>query len=251
MYLVVVVVSLLSLRASQPSVMAQMPSNMPGGQIGGEAGIERAMSLFRVWYGRTRTIYRPRAWWERDLWEHQFSSSSPSLSTRLSPPALVSAFPPFSLPMFPRACLPPNTQVRGSDADNLPLTRVVQRDLWEHQLFHGSCDGKRLLVVPWPDKTHHGVGSQVGWRRRARKAELGCYVGIEGLAKESRGAHRGGSCSLVSWFPFPSFLSPSLPPSLPPSLAPVRSPSLPPSLPLPSFPPYTHPPINTNTIRYT
>ncbi|CAI7924259.1 unnamed protein product [Closterium sp. NIES-54] len=63
--------------------------------------------------------------------------------------------------MFPRACLPPNTQVRGSDADNLPLTRVVQRDLWEHQLFHGSCDGKRLLVVPWPDKTHHGVGSQI------------------------------------------------------------------------------------------
>ncbi|CAI7924258.1 unnamed protein product [Closterium sp. NIES-54] len=62
MYLVVVVVSLLSLRASQPSVMAQMPSNMPGGQIGGEAGIERAMSLFRVSSARslapvcTRTV---------------------------------------------------------------------------------------------------------------------------------------------------------------------------------------------------
>ncbi|CAI7789699.1 unnamed protein product [Closterium sp. NIES-53] len=39
----VIVVSLLLLCASQPSVTAQMPD----GQIGGEAGIERAMSLYR------------------------------------------------------------------------------------------------------------------------------------------------------------------------------------------------------------
>ncbi|CAI5471659.1 unnamed protein product, partial [Closterium sp. Yama58-4] len=61
----VIVVSLLLLRgASQPSVMAQMPDVMPRGQIGGDAGIERAMSLFRIWeeaYGLKPDVHLPPA----------------------------------------------------------------------------------------------------------------------------------------------------------------------------------------------
>ncbi|CAI5492415.1 unnamed protein product [Closterium sp. Naga37s-1] len=237
MYLVVVVVSLLLLRASQPSVMAQMPSNMPGGQIGGEAGIERAMSLFRVSSARSlapvctqRAAMMAGCMEERSIWEEAYglqpdnhmplSCSLPSHPTLLPqiweeayglnhdiweeayglkqdihlPPAKITL--PDIVPRAPHLedcealtsarreserrggdgqpplwarrvdncsseCNPQPPWVRGSDADNLPLTRVVQRDLWEHQLFPGSCDGKRVLVVPWPDKTHHGVGSQI------------------------------------------------------------------------------------------
>ncbi|CAI5946960.1 unnamed protein product [Closterium sp. NIES-64] len=281
MSLAVIVVSLLLLRgASQPSVMAQMPDVMPRGQIGGEAGIERAMSLFRVSsrsLARSRLHTAPRAAlraprysvlasrslvtsthlltpfvlipqiWEDayglkpDIWEEAYGLK-PDVHlppAKITLPAIVPRAPhledcealtaarkeserrggdgepplwaravnncsecnpqppwvcvsdagnlpltrvvqwdlwwehqlfplPFSLPcLFPPhlpSRLPspqPGAQVRGSDADNLPLTRVVQRDLWEHQLFHGSCDGRRLLVVPWPTKTHHGVGSQI------------------------------------------------------------------------------------------
>ncbi|CAI5517244.1 unnamed protein product, partial [Closterium sp. Naga37s-1] len=244
MSLAVIVVSLLLLRgASQPSVMAQMPDVMPRGQIGGEAGIERAMSLFRIWeeaYGLKPDVHLPPA--------------------KITLPAIVPRAPHLEdcealttarkeserrggdgePPLWARAvnncseCNPQPPWVCGSDAGNLPLTRVVQRDLWwEHQLFplpfslpclspphlpsrlpspqpgarvrcgqstadasgtagpvgapaaspassqslspHGSphlpsrlpssqptsCDGRRLLVVPWPTKTHHGVGSQI------------------------------------------------------------------------------------------
>ncbi|CAI5471660.1 unnamed protein product, partial [Closterium sp. Yama58-4] len=104
---------------------------------------------------------------QRDLWEHQLRGQSTADASGAAGPAVgAPAVPrqlrrqaPASPPSFPpRACF---SQVRGSDADNLPLTRVVQRDLWEHQMFHGSCEGRRLLVVPWPTKTHHGVGSQI------------------------------------------------------------------------------------------
>ncbi|CAI7893619.1 unnamed protein product [Closterium sp. NIES-54] len=112
-----------------PSVTAQMS----GGQIGGEAGIERAMSLFRLWeeaYGLKHDIHMP--------------------PSKISLPAIVPPAPHLE-----------DCEVRGSDADNLPLTRVAQRDLWEHQIFNGRCDGKRLLVVPWPSAARHGVGSQI------------------------------------------------------------------------------------------
>ncbi|CAI6011530.1 unnamed protein product, partial [Closterium sp. NIES-65] len=102
MSLAVIVVSLLLLRgASQPSVMAQMPDVMPRGQIGGEAGIERAMSLFRV---SSRSLARSRV-------RVRCGQSTAD------------------------ACGAVGPVVRRSDADNLPLTRVAQRDLWEHQLL--------------------------------------------------------------------------------------------------------------------
>ncbi|CAI7909714.1 unnamed protein product, partial [Closterium sp. NIES-53] len=51
--------------------------------------------------------------------------------------------------------------VRGTDAANLAMTRVVQRDIWMNQFPGGSCADRRLLVVSWPPDFQHGVGSQV------------------------------------------------------------------------------------------
>ncbi|CAI5474325.1 unnamed protein product [Closterium sp. Yama58-4] len=51
--------------------------------------------------------------------------------------------------------------VRGTDAANLAMTRVVQRDIWVNQFPGGSCADRRLLVVSWPPDFQHGVGSQV------------------------------------------------------------------------------------------
>ncbi|CAI5971415.1 unnamed protein product [Closterium sp. NIES-64] len=55
---------------------------------------------------------------------------------------------------------PPRVRaIRGSDAANLALTRVFQRDLWERQ-FPASCAGRRLMITDWPPK-HHGTGNMV------------------------------------------------------------------------------------------
>ncbi|GJP32608.1 hypothetical protein CLOM_g17221 [Closterium sp. NIES-68] len=51
--------------------------------------------------------------------------------------------------------------VRGADVDNLPLTRVAQRDIWESQRIGAGCDGRRLLVARWWPGVRHGLGSQV------------------------------------------------------------------------------------------
>ncbi|CAI5499190.1 unnamed protein product [Closterium sp. Naga37s-1] len=61
--------------------------------------------------------------------------------------------------------------VRGSDAANLAGTRQAQADIWLHQFparspsasaqaARGGCNGRRLLVVPWPSR-NHGIGSQI------------------------------------------------------------------------------------------
>ncbi|CAI5523816.1 unnamed protein product [Closterium sp. Naga37s-1] len=51
--------------------------------------------------------------------------------------------------------------IRGSDEANLPLTRVVQRDIWRNQFPPGDCTDRRLLVAHWAKSTSHGVGSQI------------------------------------------------------------------------------------------
>ncbi|CAI5477688.1 unnamed protein product [Closterium sp. Yama58-4] len=56
-------------------------------------------------------------------------------------------------------CTPQPPWIRGSDAANLALTRVFQRDLWERQ-FPASCAGRRLMITDWPPK-HHGTGNMV------------------------------------------------------------------------------------------
>ncbi|CAI5530771.1 unnamed protein product [Closterium sp. Naga37s-1] len=56
-------------------------------------------------------------------------------------------------------CTPQPPWIRGSDAANLALTRVFQRDLWERQ-FPSSCAERRLMITDWPPK-HHGTGNMV------------------------------------------------------------------------------------------
>ncbi|CAI5489701.1 unnamed protein product [Closterium sp. Naga37s-1] len=51
--------------------------------------------------------------------------------------------------------------IRGQDAANLPLTRVVQRDIWRNQFPAGDCTNRRLLVVDWAKSAAHGMGSQI------------------------------------------------------------------------------------------
>ncbi|CAI5477644.1 unnamed protein product, partial [Closterium sp. Yama58-4] len=60
--------------------------------------------------------------------------------------------------------IPPTLpQVYGPDDTNLALTRTVQRDIWRSQFPPGSCDGKRLLIVPWVlESGSEGLGSLEG-----------------------------------------------------------------------------------------
>ncbi|CAI5960629.1 unnamed protein product [Closterium sp. NIES-64] len=57
--------------------------------------------------------------------------------------------------------------IRGTDAANLAMTRVVQTDLWGHQFPPpGSCSSERegarkLLVVAWPPVQGFGIGAQM------------------------------------------------------------------------------------------
>ncbi|CAI7821553.1 unnamed protein product [Closterium sp. NIES-54] len=51
--------------------------------------------------------------------------------------------------------------ILGSDAANLAMTRVAQRDIWAHQFPPGGgCSRERLLLVDWPSSAH-GIGSQL------------------------------------------------------------------------------------------
>eukprot|EP00897_Mesotaenium_endlicherianum_P002655 jgi/Mesen1/2417/ME000157S01555 len=52
--------------------------------------------------------------------------------------------------------------VRGGDADNLAMTRVVQADVWAHQ-FPANCtaEGTRFVLAEWLPTTGHGLGSQL------------------------------------------------------------------------------------------
>ncbi|GAQ86545.1 hypothetical protein KFL_002950170 [Klebsormidium nitens] len=52
--------------------------------------------------------------------------------------------------------------VRGADADNIPLTRHVQQDLWLRQ-HPQDCNASdvRFLVAEWADTSTHGLGSQL------------------------------------------------------------------------------------------
>ena len=56
--------------------------------------------------------------------------------------------------------LPPLPQIRGTDASNLAMTRVVQRDVWQHQFPPGDCSSSRLLVFAFPPGAH-GLGSHL------------------------------------------------------------------------------------------
>jgi hypothetical protein len=52
--------------------------------------------------------------------------------------------------------------VEGGDADNFPLTRRVQRDLWLHQHPANCSDpGLRFLWVTWENGPGFGLGARI------------------------------------------------------------------------------------------
>ncbi|CAI5479854.1 unnamed protein product [Closterium sp. Yama58-4] len=73
--------------------------------------------------------------------------------------------PPWSAPSQCCGCSPQPPWVRGDDASNLPLTRVAQTHIWQHQ-FPPSCDHRRLLLADWPhlnaDVAADGAGEAEG-----------------------------------------------------------------------------------------
>ncbi|CAI7812871.1 unnamed protein product [Closterium sp. NIES-53] len=72
------------------------------------------------------------------------------------PPHLLTPVSPVLPPSHPYSSL----QIRGSDAANLGMTRVAQRDIWEHQFPPNRCEGRRLLIAHWA-YIAHGIGSQL------------------------------------------------------------------------------------------
>ncbi|CAI5984002.1 unnamed protein product [Closterium sp. NIES-64] len=82
-------------------------------------------------------------------------TSHPPLATTRFPPPLSTTRPEPT-----RVAL--GVQVQGSDADNLPFTRVVQAALWLHQ-FPRDCEhgAHRFLLYQWPGEGDHGLGSDV------------------------------------------------------------------------------------------
>ncbi|CAI5974671.1 unnamed protein product [Closterium sp. NIES-64] len=63
-------------------------------------------------------------------------------------------------PQPPWVCMGGYDWIRGSDAANLGMTRVAQRDIWEHQFPPNRCEGRRLLIAHWA-YIAHGIGSQL------------------------------------------------------------------------------------------
>ncbi|CAI5949865.1 unnamed protein product [Closterium sp. NIES-65] len=129
----------------------------PGGAMGGDGGIERAMSLYRAWediYGLKPSNHLPPA----NISLPPNVPPAPHLEDCAARTAFRQAAeqrgadgepPAWTRPSNCCGCNPQPPWVRGSDAGNLPLTRVAQRDLWAHQ-FPASCAGKRLLLLDWP-----------------------------------------------------------------------------------------------------
>ncbi|CAI5489902.1 unnamed protein product [Closterium sp. Naga37s-1] len=130
----------------------------PGGAMGGDGGIERAMSLYRAWediYGLKPSNHLPPA----NISLPPNVPPAPHLEDCAARTAFRQAAeqrgadgepPAWTRPSNCCGCNPQPPWVRGSDAGNPPLTRVAQRDLWAHQ-FPASCAGKRLLLLDWPN----------------------------------------------------------------------------------------------------
>ncbi|CAI6001462.1 unnamed protein product [Closterium sp. NIES-64] len=138
---------------------------------------ERSMELYRAWervYGLADPAQPParialppnvpRAPHLEDCSERSaFRRQTEAHGAHGEAPAWTSA---------PKGCRYPQPPwVRGSDAANLASTRQAQADIWLHQFpapppsasaqaAKGECGGRRLLVVPWPNR-RNGIGSQI------------------------------------------------------------------------------------------
>ncbi|GJP41577.1 hypothetical protein CLOM_g1235 [Closterium sp. NIES-68] len=76
-------------------------------------------------------------------------------------------------------CSPQPPWVYGPDDSNLAMTRTVQRDIWQSQFPVGSCEGKRLLIAPWPEAPTGEAGEALQ------------QGGVEGQGGEQGGVERG------------------------------------------------------------
>lgn len=66
--------------------------------------------------------------------------------------------------IFPQliVCFAYKCQIEGSDKDNYPLTRTVQRDIWLHQHPPNCKDpNTRFLVADWETLPGFGIGAQL------------------------------------------------------------------------------------------
>ena len=53
-------------------------------------------------------------------------------------------------------------QIKGSDEENYPLTRKVQRDIWLHQHPLNCSDGNvKFLIADWERIPGFGIGAQI------------------------------------------------------------------------------------------
>ncbi|CAI5486016.1 unnamed protein product [Closterium sp. Naga37s-1] len=146
-----------------------LAAGLPAVSVGGEAGPEHVLSLYRAWgdaYGLSAGSLLPPS----------PLSLPPSLlpAPHLEDCAALTALrqqaeqrgeggelPSWAGPLDSCNPSPHPPWVRGTDAANLAMTRGVQRDIWASQFPGGSCADRRLLVVSWPPDHRHGVGSQV------------------------------------------------------------------------------------------
>ncbi|CAI5486116.1 unnamed protein product [Closterium sp. Naga37s-1] len=102
---------------------------------------------------------------EREAWERRGARGEEPAWTRGGPrqadAAAASGASPGCSGQAQGEEVPQPPWIRGPDAANLPLTRVVQRDIWRNQFPPGDCTDRRLLVAHWAKSTSHGVGSQI------------------------------------------------------------------------------------------
>ncbi|CAI5474524.1 unnamed protein product [Closterium sp. Yama58-4] len=101
---------------------------------------------------------------EREAWEQRGGRGEEPAWTRRGPrraDASTGVASPGCSGQEQREEVPQPPWIRGADAANLPLTRVVQRDIWRNQFPPGDCTDRRLLVAHWAKSTSHGVGSQI------------------------------------------------------------------------------------------
>ncbi|CAI6003661.1 unnamed protein product [Closterium sp. NIES-64] len=102
-----------------------------------------------------------RASAEREAWERRGARGEEPAWTREGPRRSEAAASGGCSGQEQGEEVPQPPWIRGPDEANLPLTRVVQRDIWRHQFPPGDCTDKRLLIAKWPKPGGHGAGSQV------------------------------------------------------------------------------------------
>ncbi|CAI7892641.1 unnamed protein product, partial [Closterium sp. NIES-54] len=142
--------------------------HLDGGRLQADEGLKRGQELFKQWeeaYGLQKESLMPP--------EKISLPADVAAAPHLEACSEVSAHrraaeergpngesPEWARPKDCCGCNPQPPWIRGSDAANLGMTRVAQRDIWEHQFPPNRCEGRRLLIAHWA-YIAHGIGSQL------------------------------------------------------------------------------------------